>query len=332
MEPERLREYLQERLAPPAELRIESAERIGGGASRETWAVDATWSEAGMLVRRRFVFRRDPSAGLLESDRRTEFEVMRAARAMSVPVPEMYWLEEDPRWLDRPFAVMQWVEGAVPSVVFPPHESAELRAAVAGQFVRLLARIHDADWRAHGLDELGAPESASAAAAEQVERWRAAYERARTEERPILALALHWLASHLPEGGEITLVHGDYRVGNVLYGEDGIRAVLDWEMAHIGDPLEDLGWATMRFWTSGGLCQGLLPRQELIAGYERERGVRVDRESHFFYEVLGSVKMAIIGLTGVKSFNQGLVADVVLAMVGYMVPRLEATLLEQLEI
>ena len=332
MDRERLRQYLAARLPAAADIVIGRLERTGGGASRESWLVDAEWTENGVPAARPLIIRRDPTASVLETDRRSEFEVLRAAREIPVPVPRMYWLEEDGSWLERPFMVMERVSGVAPPVVFPMTESDEARCTIAGEFATYLARIHRADWQRLGLEFLGVPNSGEAAARTQVERWEREYQRSKLEERPVLALALHWLAAHVPKRSEIVLVHADYRAGNFLYEHGHISAILDWEMAHLGDPMEDLAWAVLNFWSSGGLCQGLQPRAEMIGAYERAGGMPVDAQRLFFYEVLGAVKMAVISLTGVKSFCEGRNYETVLALVGFMVPRLEADLIEKLEI
>jgi aminoglycoside phosphotransferase (APT) family kinase protein len=330
MDSDRLRAYLATRVPAASDIVIERLARIGGGASRETWLVDAEWTENGGRAMWPLIIRRDPTASVLETDRRTEFTVMSAARHVPVPVPRMYWLEEDPQWLDRPFMVMERSAGVAPPVIFPPGETEEVRRTIAAQFVTHLARIHRADWRQLGLDVLGVPRSGSDAARAQVEAWEREYQRAKLEERPVLAIALRWLATHVPERSEIVLVHADYRAGNFLYEQDRITAILDWEMAHLGDPMEDLAWAVMAFWSSAGLCQGLLPRETMIAEYARAGGCPVDPQRLFFYEVLGAVKMAVISLTGVKSFCDGRNYEAVLPLIGFMVPRLEADLIEKL--
>jgi len=332
MDRDRVRAYLAARLAGATDIEISRLERTGGGASRETWLVDAEWTEHGQRVLKPLIIRRDPTGSVVETDRRTEFEVLRAAHQIQVPVPRMYWLEEDPQWLDRPFMVMERINGMAPPVVLPPNEDEATRRTIAGEFVRYLACIHRADWRQLGLAFLGAPDSGEAAARTQLEYWEREYHRVKLEEHPVLATALHWLATHVPPHSETVLVHADYRAGNVLYDSGHITAILDWEMAHLGDPMEDLAWAVMQFWTTGGLCQGLLPRDEMIAGYENAGGMPVDLERLFFYEVLGAVKMAVISITGVKSFCEGRNYEPVMALVGFMVPRLEADLIAKLAI
>lgn len=332
MDRDRLGKYLAAQLPQATDIVIGRLERTGGGASRETWLVDAAWTEAGARALRPLIIRRDPTASVLETDRRTEFEVLRAAREIPVPVPRLYWLEEDGSWLERPFMVMERVPGVAPSVVFSATEPDEVRRTIAAEYDAYLARIHRADWRKLGLEFLGVPTSGEAAARAQVESWEREYQRAKLEERPVLAIALHWLATHLPQRSEIVLVHADYRAGNFLYDAGHITAILDWEMAHLGDPMEDLAWSVLNFWSSAGVCQGLQLREEMIAAYERAGGMPVNAERLFFYEVLGAVKMAVVSLTGVKSFCEGRNYESVLALVGFMVPRLEADLIEKLQI
>jgi len=330
MDTDRVRRYLAARLSAASDVTIGRLERVGGGASRETWLLDAEWTEDGARTVRPLIIRRDPPAGLLDTDRRLEFEVLRAARSIPLPVPRMYWHEQDPQWLDRPFMIMERLPGVAPPVVLPSGESDTLRESLADEFLTYLVRIHRADWRKLGMDFLGVPDSGAAAARVQVEWWDRQYQANKLEERPVLALALQWLAAHLPQHSEIALVHADYRAGNVLYEGRHITALLDWEMAHLGDPMEDLAWAVLPFWSSGGRCQGLMSREEMVAAYERLGGWPADAERVFFYEVLGAVKMAVIALTGVKSFCEGRNYEPVLALVGFMIPRLEADLIDKL--
>jgi aminoglycoside phosphotransferase (APT) family kinase protein len=148
----------------------------------------------------------------------------------------------------------------------------------------------------------------------------------------VLNLAIRWLRCHLPEAQRIALVHGDYRTGNYLYGDDGIRAFLDWEMAHLGDPLEDVGWTAIRYWRYGGTEKigGVIDREEFFRLYEAAGGARIDREAVHFWEVLGNVKMAVISLTGARSFCDRRTHDMIMAFVGRNMPRLEAEILDLL--
>jgi aminoglycoside phosphotransferase (APT) family kinase protein len=164
-----------------------------------------------------------------------------------------------------------------------------------------------------------------------VAHWHRIYTQDRLETSPILEEAFAWLAANLPDCDDITLVHGDYRSGNYLFTDDGtITAMLDWEMVHLGDPMEDLGWACMKFWSGRGLAVGLTPRHELLQRYASAGGIEVDERRVVFYEVLGTVKMTVIALTGVRTFCEGKTREVSLPLVGFLIPRLLRDLSEQL--
>lgn len=326
---DRLQVYLKEKLG--TDVRVEGLARKSGGASRETYLFDALWSEDGREVRRGYVLRRDPVASVLESDRTLEYRVLEAAGALGIPVPKVCWLELSPEPLERPFFVMERVEGMPTPPTFPAAYPAEMRARTAADFVAILARIHGADWKSRVLDILDDPGPGTEAARRAVAHWRQIYEQDRVEPHPILERGLAWLERNLPATERTTLVHGDYRSGNYLHLPDGsITAMLDWEMAHFGDPHEDLGWATMPYWSCEGRAGGLESTEEMLARYEQISGTKVDRERVHFYQVLGTVKMAAISLTGVRSCCDARSADPTLPIVGLLLGRLSTELLDLL--
>ncbi len=327
----RLEAYLADQLGRP--VRVTSLVRKSGGASRETYLFDAEWHEDdGRTVQRSFVLRRDPVASVLKSDRTLEYAVLDAASALGLPVPKVCWLELSGKVLDRPFFVMERVPGVPTPPTFPAAYPAEMRARTTEDFVALLARIHGADWRARTLDVLDDPGPGVEPARHAVAHWRRVYEQERIEAHPILERGFLWLERNLPSADRTTLVHGDYRSGNYLHDETGrITAILDWEMAHLGDPHEDLGWACMPYWSCEGRACGLEPEAALLERYERASGTPVDRERVHFYKVLGTVKMAVISLTGVRSYCEGSSAEPTLAVVGLLLGRLSVELLDLLD-
>jgi aminoglycoside phosphotransferase (APT) family kinase protein len=330
---EQLASYLRARMPEARDVTVTDLERKSGGASRETWAFTARWTENGRPKDGEFILRRDPTGSLLESDRAREFQVLNALYESGIPVPRMYWLELDGKWLDRPFFIMERLPGQAPVGTFPPGFPPAVQARVADQFIDILARIHRLDWRAHGFESLGVPELGVDPARTQVGHWHRIYKQERIEPHPILEEAFVWLSTHLPAADRITLVHGDYRSGNYLFTDDGtVTAMLDWEMVHLGDPMEDLGWACMKFWSGRGLVVGLTTREDFLTRYTRASGIPVDAPRVFFYEVLGTVKMAVIALTGVRSFCEGKTHEASMPLVGFLVPRLLRDLTEQLEL
>jgi aminoglycoside phosphotransferase (APT) family kinase protein len=326
---ERLAGYLGGKLG--SDVRISGFVRKSGGASRETYLFDATWHEAGRPIERGFVLRRDPVASVLESDRTLEYRVLETAHTLGIPTPKVRWLELGAEALERPFFIMERVAGMPTPPTFPPGYPVEMRARTAADFVAILAKIHGADWHGQHLDVLDDPGPGSAAARRAVAHWHGIYQQDRLEPHPILERAFGWLERNLPTTEVTTLVHGDYRSGNYLHDQDGrITAMLDWEMAHLGDPHEDLGWATMPYWSCEGRAAGLETEEEMLRRYERLSGRALDRARVRFYQVLGTVKMAAISLTGVRSFCDGRSAEPTLAIVGLLLGRLSVELLSLL--
>lgn len=316
---DRLTTYFAHRLAPRAGVRARSLTRMSEGFSQETFRVEVEWRDADREQTATYVIRRQPAAGLLEPyDTEPEFRVLAALATSAVRAPRVYWYERDAAIFERPFYVMELVRGSVPLPVIvdgkPVFDDAE-RARLGEDFVANLAALHAVDWRAAGLDFLGVPEPGAGPAARELARWEGYIARAGGPPRPILTEAVLWLRRALPRADAVTLVHGDYRTGNFLVEGGRIAAILDWEMVHLGDPMEDLGWACMALWRgeSPYMCH-LLERERLYARYQELSGRRVDPERVRFYEVLATVKMAAIMLTGLRAFRDGRSGDLRMAL------------------
>lgn len=316
---DRLTAYFARRLAPLADVRVVAVTRMSEGFSQETFRVEVAWRGVGGEEHTAYVLRRQPASGLLEPyDTEPEFRVLAALAGTAVSAPRVHWYEHDATILDRPFYVMELVRGSVPlpvTVDGKPVFADDERLPIASDFVANLVALHAVDWRAAGLEVLGVPEAGTGAAARELARWEGYLARAGGPPRPIVTDALLWLRSALPSADAVTLVHGDYRTGNFLVDGGRIAAILDWEMVHLGDPMEDLGWACMALWRgeSPYMCH-LLPREELYARYEALAGRHVDRARVHFYEVLATVKMAAIMLTGLAAFREGRTRDLRMAL------------------
>ncbi|HEY7269808.1 MAG TPA: phosphotransferase family protein [Dehalococcoidia bacterium] len=323
--------YLESRLEGASDIEVSGISRIPGGASRETWTFDATWREKGKYVERGFIMRRDPTGSLLESDRDVEFRIYQTMAKTDVPVPPMYWIEPSGANLQRPFFVMGRVAGQTNGGVLMSPAYAGSREEVARQKAAILARIHRADWRSLGADDFlgAAPEDCAQA---EIDRWERIMRQDMLEPQPVLELAFRWLKRNKPKAPAVTIVHGDYRTGNFLFDEANITAILDWEMVHLGDPLEDVGWLGIRSWRQGTeLSGGLVEPRRFYQMYEEAGGFPVDLKSILFWEVLGNVKLAVIFLTGGRSLVEGKTGDLILAMTTRMIPGLEREILTLLE-
>jgi len=335
---QKLEAYLRAKLPQVEQLSVSKLWRIPGGASRETWAFDALWQEGGKQTSHGFILRRDPDASVLETERDLEFRVMEAVWSQGVPVPKMHWLEQDGAWLDRPFFVMDRIDGCEtsPQRLLMEPRYVRVQQAIARQFTQILARIHALDWKALGLDFLGVPPGPAGCAEMELAKWQAIVDREALEPQPVLRAAFAWLRRHPPRPAQgVVLVHADYRTGNFLVDEQGeIKGVLDWEMAHLGDPLEDIAWACIRPWRWAGdeRVGGLMTRDEFYRAYSELTGLEIDDESLRFWEVLGNVKLAAIFLTGGRSFCEGRTASVMMALLGRNTGRLELEIMDLMEV
>ena len=304
------------------QVRIGGLARLPGGASRETWAFDAEVAGGATLP---LVLRRDPPGRPTARDCGNELRLLRAAAAAGVPVPEARWGDSSPLPLGAPFVVMDRVEGeTIPRRILREPALAGARELLVGQCAAALARVHAVPL--DGLAFLGEPRTPL----QLVDEQRAALD-ALGEPHPAFELALRWLDERAPSGRAPALVHGDFRVGNVIVGPEGLRAVLDWELAHAGDPAEDLGWFCVRAWRFGAdrlPAGGLGTREELLDAYARAGGAPVDAGDLRFWEVYGTLRWGIMCGIQASVHLSGAVRSVELAAIGRRACEMEWALLE----
>jgi aminoglycoside phosphotransferase (APT) family kinase protein len=307
--------------------RLSGLRPLAGGASRESWAFDLVHADGRV---RHLVLRRDPAGRTLQGSRREEFEILRAAAAAGVPVPAVHFCEDDASVLGSQFFVMDFVPGeTLARRLLRDAEYAPARAALPEQLAQALVRIHAMDVRDPALAFLAAPPEGTSPAAAELARWEDIYRTATPDPHPAIELALRWLAPRVPAPAARRLVHGDFRIGNVIFGPEGLRAVLDWELTRIGDPMEDLGWLCVRAWRFGATAPvgGLCARERLFEAYERAGGVRVDAAAVRWWEVLGNFKWATICIMQARSVLDGAVKSLELASLGRRVAEMEIELL-----
>jgi len=216
---------------------------------------------------------------------------MMAAAQAGVPAPRVRAVLTKDHGLGLGY-IMDYVPGETIArrILREPH-FAPLRKSFAPQCGEILARIHRMDPASLGfLAELSAQR--------QIEIYRNIYD-CYDHPVPALEVAFRWAEDHLPLATRATVVHGDFRMGNLICGEETIRAVLDWELACLGDPMQDLGWLCVKTWRFGGpgAVGGIGERADLFAAYERASGVAVDPVHVRFWEGWGCIKWAIICLT-----------------------------------
>ncbi len=303
----RLAAYIATRIPHASDIAVSGLERISGGASRETYRFMLSWIDAARPRHRKLILRRDPPASLIDTDRRVEFEAYRAFRNTSVPVPDMLWLEESPAALDHPFFIAEEITGfqAGPAALFTSpdtvlHRVAEHKWTILGDIARADPTSLTSIVPTPALDQCWHRE---------LGHWEALIDRDADQPLPITRAALRWLRTNPPPPAQrLSIVHGDYRTGNFLYDAQGeIQGVLDWEMAHLGDPLEDLGWSLQPVWTFGrqGLAGGLCPPAHAIAIWERASGLTADPAALHWWTLFNCIKGQGIWVGSAAAFNSG---------------------------
>jgi aminoglycoside phosphotransferase (APT) family kinase protein len=304
----RLKELLRANLDGVRDIHIDNVAPITAGNAREAWEFDVRWRDRGGEQTASCVMLRKAQAGQLETELIPEFRIISSLWGSGVPVARALWIDSDGRWLERPSFITEKVAGATDFLPLLKPEAGEISRAIAGQLANVAARLHTVDWRKLGVDFLLAttPETA---AAQQIAYWETLFRKHRMEPHPILAAAFIWLKEHQPTAGRISIVHGDFRFGNFLYEGDRINAMLDWEMVHLGDPVEDIAWAYRPLWSP----ERVFSLEEFVRRYTELSGIAVSSENLLFHRLLGEVKHSIISLTGARSFMDGRTRNLFLA-------------------
>ncbi len=241
----------------------------------------------------------DPNGLLAPYSARPEFEALRALEGIDrLPIPRALWSSDDPSIIGAPFLIATWIEGDTPS---PPwgRQTTLSRTpdmlAMEGDFADAIAAIHNFDWQASGLATLDPEVTPQNAIERELDRWSTRAHRMGEPAIPALHLTERWLRANMPKSCDLRLVHGDYRVGNFLAQDSEITAILDWELVHLGDPLEDISWMCLRiFGGTDEIIGGLFDRQIVLDRYSAATGVILDWERLAYYDVLSLYKCAIV--------------------------------------
>jgi aminoglycoside phosphotransferase (APT) family kinase protein len=308
---------------------VTDAQPLSGGAIQENWLLNLEVAGGAYAGHQALVLRTDaPSSVAVSLSRAQEFAVLQAVWAAGVSVPEPLWLCSDTEVLGRPFYVMRQLHGvALGSRVVKDASLGGDRAGLVERIGREMARIHAIRPPRADLAFLDAPDGNPAL--HEVAGQRAHLD-ALDEPRPVLEWGLRWAERHAPACGAVTLVHRDFRTGNILLDAHGLAGVLDWEFAAWGDPMSDLGWFCARCWRFGKdelEAGGLGPREALYRGYEAESGRSVDDAAVRYWEVMAHIRWAVIALQQGRRHVSGGEESLELALVGRRPAELEYDLL-----
>lgn len=280
---------------------IANLKRLSGGASQETWSFDGIGPKGSTPL----ILRRAPGGKTVQRSGNavalaTEAKVIRLARTSGVPVPPVPYVLDDNDNIG-PGYIMGRIEGeTIARKILRDAEYAEVRPKLARQCGRILSAIH-------ALDRSSLGELNVVPADAQLNQYRALYD-GYNYPHPVFEVAFKWLEQRLPNSPPLTLVHGDFRNGNLMIGPDGVRAVLDWELVHIGDPAEDLGWICVNSWRFGEskkIVGGFGDVNDLLEGYAEAGGKSMTAERVKFWEIFGTLKWGIMCMTMYQAFAQG---------------------------
>ena len=310
---------LREQLARLLQAEIVDLLRLSGGASRETWSFDSLDSSG----RRALILRRDPPSAARVGGMPLEARMFDAAAKAGVAVPTIRVSgDADPELLATGFLVMDRVDGeTIARKILRDDRYEKARSVLPAQMGEALARLHAVDPASvEGLepsdplakyrlmlDDLGYPS-------------------------PAFELGFRWLVANRPAARPTCIVHGDFRLGNVIVDESGLAAVLDWELAHLGDPMEDLAWLCVRAWRFGGAgpVAGLGSYEQLFRAYESAGGTEVDPVVVRWWETLGTLMWGVMCALQASAHINGAIRSVELAAIGRRVVEQEHDLLDLL--
>ena len=301
--------------------RVEGLSRISGGASRETYRFEAV-TDTG---RQPLILRRDPPGSLIETDRRLEFLAIRSFADRGVAAPEALTLEMDGAELERPFFIMAQVLGGTAASPFAQDPFGNHDRAIGEQFFSYLGVIAGTPVEGLPILEVAEHVPLDGCWRRELDYWSGVIDEDEQHPQPIVRAAIRRLrAKPPPPAAKLAVVHGDYRMGNFLHdGAGKVVAVLDWEMAHLGDPLEDLGWAINPLWSreDDSRVSGMLPLEDVIGAWERTSGLKVDPAALKWWSLFASVKGQAIWTSAAKEWRDGGMVEPILAFSGWYTAR-----------
>lgn len=294
-----LRAFLAGR--PDAAGTVDDVRRAGSGRSRDNWVFDLV--DDGN--REPLILRTDPEGGLIDTDRAVEFAVLRGLEGSGLPTPVARWLDPDGSGLGRPSLIMRRLDGVCDyRVLRTTSRPLDERLGLARTFCELLAAVHAVDWQAGGLGATLTDPGPDAARAE-LDRWAGVLRSDQVEPWPELEYAIAVLGERAPQSIGTALVHADFKPGNILLDGDRVTALLDWELAHLGDPLEDLGWVTQPLRAGEHTIDGAWAAADLVAHYEHATGSTVDRTALDWWVAFSAFKTAVMQVSGLRGFLEG---------------------------
>ena len=325
----RIRTYLERQVGHP--VHVGAVRRFPVGFSWLTFAVPVGGLHADGRTEE-LILRLGPDYGLFAPYSAVpQVLALRSLEGTAVPLPRVYWSSDDASILGAPFlfcemvtgaAVMPWVAAGQPGL------EPGYRQRLAEQFVDALAALHCVPWQQRPIAGLALGITTVNAALRNVEYWEAQSQRWAMRSYPMAEWGIRWLKAHAPIAPRVAIVHGDYRTGNFLEEGGHITSILDWELVHLGDPHEDLGWASLPMYMGGSklICR-LAEPEWFYARYSEKVGFEVSMASLRYYQALSLLKLAATHMAAARCFEEGRFNDMRMPAMGSQI----ATCLRQME-
>jgi aminoglycoside phosphotransferase (APT) family kinase protein len=272
-----------------------------GGNARKAWSFDAQWMNRDDRFDCLCVMLSQVGGRQVESDIHREFMVLHGLNGKGVRVPTAIAVDRDGEIVGSPSIVLQRLPGKANAVEFLKSRVPADSRAITEDLALVVAQLHAVDWNAAEFDPSLATDSPQQIVARQIAHWEATFVANRLEPNPVMSALFGWLGRNVPVPQRICLVHGDLRPGNFLYEGQRVAGLLDWEMAHLGDPVEDLGWIYRPLWSP----ERFVPLDEFVALYAKHAGREIAWRSVMYYRIFSELKFAAISLTAANAFASG---------------------------
>jgi aminoglycoside phosphotransferase (APT) family kinase protein len=268
-------------------------QRAFGGNARQAFAFDAVWPQGRTVP---CIVLSQVAGKHVDSDTAAEYAVLRALNGTDVRSPDALLLDAAGEITGSPLIVLERMPGKASAVDFLAESDMARGQALTADLARATAELHrfdvtGADLAFDATDPVGA----------QVAAWHESFRENRLEPHPVLDWLFGWLRDNTPRPLRLSLVHGDLRAGNFLYEGDRVTALLDWEMAHVGDPAEDIGWIYRRLWSP----EKFLSLDEFLAIHADHAGFAIPRRSVLYYRIFSEAKFAAISVAAAHHFATG---------------------------
>ncbi|NPT39204.1 phosphotransferase family protein [Paraburkholderia xenovorans] len=294
----RLVQLIGQSLPDARDVSVESIAPMFGGNARKAWSLDLVFQLDGSPQRLACVMLSQGADRQIETDVAQEFRVLHGLNGKGTRAPAAVAMDARGEIVGAPTIVLERLPGKASAVDFLNSPDPAVARRLTEDLASVVADLHAVDWTPAAFDPVLEGLSPREVALRQIVHWHDTFLAQRLEPMPVMSGLFGWLYRHLPEPQRICLVHGDLRPGNFLYEGDRVSGLLDWEMAHLGDPVEDLAWIYRPLWSP----ERFVPLREFVQRYAELGGREIAWSDILYYRVFNELKFAVISLTAARAF------------------------------